>query len=979
MSFKLKTALGLAFIQGSLLMLLLYVSFTELNRTAQSGVSEKANTATQLLATLAKDGVLSYDIATLESYTKGIITQEGILYVKILDYNGNILAEQGSPNLLNKKFEPDSNLSSVDDNVYDSVAKIVQGENYHGRVELGFNTDIISRDAEDTRNRLIILSFVTLILTIGFALILGRYLTKQLNALIAGTEALSSGQLDYRINIKSNDELGVTAAAFNRMAGQLKTLYTNLDKEVSLNQAMFMTSPNAIVVIDSKGVISNYNRAAEKLFGYLTEEITGQNVSILMEEKDALTHNVFLQNYTKTKSSKVIEKSRELTAMHKDGKVIPVDITIGEMVVEDESKFVGVIRDITEINESKLALFEHQKNLEAIVAQRTQQLENAKNSAVAGARAKSEFIANMSHEIRTPMNSIIGFSELLMFDESICAESRLQVQTILNSSKSLLTIINDVLDMSKLESGKFSLESVCFHLPNAVKDALKLVEIQAAEKNIEITLDIDSEVKDRYSGDATRLRQVILNLVGNSIKFTEQGTIEISIYPEKNGDHLTFSVKDSGIGMTKTHYNKIFEAFAQADASTTRRYGGTGLGTTISKQLVELMNGKIWVESEEGKGSTFYFTVDLDEADESSECLYAHVDSHKEDVNSPRAFKILLAEDIEENATLVMLRLKRLGHELKWVKNGNDAVNAYKEDEYDLILMDVMMPKMDGLEATRIIRSIEENSKSHITILALTASVMAEDHERCKASGMDAIEAKPINFRRLVELMEKMVPVSIGKSNAHQYIDIKSSDKIDFGPMVPFVSISKALNTWKDDYQYAKSLKSFAINHGGDAKKLKELLSRSKNTEAKVLMHTLTGVAGNLFLKGIATLSSGIDTLIQDNNENLTTKITSDLHRVIDNTVKAITEVNLSRDSNPIKLATAEEPAVTNKLMDSMVLAINDYNPDSVEPILAELRKYFSEPRLRQLSKAVDNFDFDEALSALTQLRSIEVSDNSKI
>lgn len=970
MSFKLKTVLGLAIIQGLLLMMLLYVSFTELDRTAQSGVSEKADTATQLLATLAKDGVLSYDIATLENYTKGIITQEGILYVKIFDYKGNILAEQGSPNLLNKKFIADSNLSSVDDNVYDSVAKILQGGASHGRVELGFNTDIISQDADHTRNRLIILSFVTLIFTIGFALILGRYLTKQLNALIAGTEALSNGRLDYRIKITSNDELGVTATAFNRMASQLKTLYTNLDKEISLNQAMFMTSPNAIVVIDSNEIISNYNRAAEKLFGYRSKEIINQKINILMEEKDALSHTVFSQNHIKTQPSKVIEKNRELKARHKDGNVIPVDITIGEMVVEGKSKFVVVIRDITEINESKLALFEHQKNLEGIVAKRTQQLENAKNAAVAGARAKSEFIANMSHEIRTPMNSIIGFSELLILDESICANSKIQVQTILNSSMSLLTIINDVLDMSKLESGKFSLENACFHLPNAVKDALKLVENQAREKGIEITLVIDNNVREKYNGDSTRLRQVILNLVGNAIKFTEQGTIEISIHQGKLSGHLTFTVKDSGIGMSKSHCKKIFEAFVQADASTTRRYGGTGLGTTISKQLVELMNGKIWVKSVKGKGSSFYFTVVLKEAVQDSECLYADVFSNKEMCISPRVFKVLLAEDIKENASLVLLRLKPLGHEVKWVQNGEEVVNAYKNGEYDLILMDVMMPKIDGLEATRIIRRIEEDSKSHITILALTASVMTEDHERCNESGMDAIEAKPINFSRLTELMEKMVPAGIGKNNDLQDIDINSIDNIDFESMLPFVSISKALDTWKDDYQYAKSLKSFSINHSDDAKKLNELLSKSKNTEAKVLMHTLTGVAGNLFLKDLASLSSEIDDMIENNNENQAKKITSDLHQVLDSALKAIAQINLSRYSNPIKLTKAE-PAVINKLMDSMALAINDYNPDSVEPILDELRQYLSETQLRELSKAMDDFDFDEALSALKLLRKI--------
>ncbi len=249
------------------------------------------------------------------------------------------------------------------------------------------------------------------------------------------------------------------------------------------------------------------------------------------------------------------------------------------------------------------------------------------------------------------MNAILGFSEVVLQDTQLSTETERHVRTLYSAAKSLLTIINDILDVSKLESGKFALETVCFHLPNALADALRTVEHRAAEKNLTITIEYDVHLPIRFMGDPTRLRQVVLNLVGNAIKFTPEGNITLRVKPGDKPDMLQFSVCDQGIGMTPEQVSTVFEPFSQADASTTRRFGGTGLGTTISKQIVDLMDGEIWVDSTFGAGSSFHFTAHLPEATVTDGCLYEHDSRIADGYVSPRLFRILLAEDVEANAT----------------------------------------------------------------------------------------------------------------------------------------------------------------------------------------------------------------------------------------------------------------------------------------------------------------------------------------
>ena len=597
-----------------------------------------------------------------------------------------------------------------------------------------------------------------------------------LDELIKGISTISEGNLDRRIDLGAKDEFAAVGNAFNSMAKRLAE--SNLERDLVNDElcrhrdhleelvavataevtAIIRTAVNGIVTIDSNGMIRTFNPAAERLFGYTSQEVIGKNVSMLMESDTAAQHDGYLEQFARTGLSKMIGIGREVRALRKNGSVFPAQLEVGHAEVSKTNHFyVGFISDVTE-----------QKKIQ-------DSLRRAKEEAEAGARAKSTFIANMSHEIRTPMNAIIGFTGILLQDDQLSARSADHAQIVLRSAKALLGIINDILDISKLESGKVSLEAVAFHLPNALTDALQLVNQQAADRGVKIVLEYHGDLPLRCTGDPMRLRQILLNLVGNSIKFTENGSIVITVRPWTEAGHdnmLQFSVADTGIGMTPEQIDNVFEPFSQADSSTTRRFGGTGLGAVISKQLVEQMGGAIWVTSVFGQGSTFNFTACLPGASEMNDCLFEDGNSIAAGYIYPRTFHILLAEDSEINAALAMLRLKQQGHQVELCANGMEAVAAFKAEHFDLILMDVMMSVMDGLDATRKIRELEKSGNRRIPIIALTASVMRHEAEQCIEAGMDSVHAKPIEFSELFAAMEAIVPAGEGRFKAIHRLEI---------------------------------------------------------------------------------------------------------------------------------------------------------------------------------------------------------------
>lgn len=482
-------------------------------------------------------------------------------------------------------------------------------------------------------------------------------------------------------------------------------------------------------------------------------------------------------------------------------------------------------------------------------------------------QAKADFLANMSHEIRTPLNGIIGMSQLASkchLDDN----AKNYIAKIDYSGKILLAIINDILDFSKIESGKFQIQNGEFNLDELLKSIISSIEIKAVEKGLNLILNSKISSQNSYYGDSLRLSQILLNLLSNGIKFTNKGDITLEVI-QLTTTKVQFTVIDTGIGIDKTNIDKLFSPFSQADSGITKKYGGTGLGLSISKQLVELMDGKIWLESEKGKGSKFIFEIKLPKLENSVQKKIKKQNSHLEQ-SSKNIYlnnNILLVEDNKVNQEIVVGLLEDTGINIDIANNGEEAISYYNEhpNKYQLIFMDIQMPILDGMEATKQIRK----TNKHIPIVILTANIMAEGKEKLEKLGVDGYLIKPIDIEKLFAVIAQFIP--------HIVEEDKRASGIDYTTLPNLKHINTKLGLeqlFNNTTLYKKVLKNFYEQY----KDLDITLIKEKDNFKRTI-HTLKGLSGNI---GASTLHSLILQTEQNDTQNNITLLSYELHSVIE-------------------------------------------------------------------------------------------------
>ncbi len=535
------------------------------------------------------------------------------------------------------------------------------------------------------------------------------------------TERLGEKMPDYR----GVEEIEALVRALNETSLWLYTKEMSITAARQRLEAVFGNISDALFTINADGMIESVNAAAVERIGHAEHELIGGFINQVLPE--------WGQRVLDDRGDKL---SFETIALRADGSRFPVDVTLSRFMLNGLPYRIAVLRDITPRKEAEAAM------------------RRARDAAEAANRLKSEFLANMSHEIRTPMNGVIGMTELAL-DTDLTEEQREYLTLAHSSARHLLSIINDILDFSKIEAGMLNIAPTPFPLRSLLAETLAPFEARAREKGLSLTMEIGGDVPAYIEADPNRLRQVLVNLVGNAVKFTEIGRVVVRVGRPDAGDGedgLRIEVQDSGIGIATEKLESIFGAFSQADGSIGRNYGGTGLGLSISRRLVELMGGSIGVESEPGAGARFHFTIPYRPVPESR--LRAEsgsvarpveqTDSGEEAPAPPTGLRVLLAEDNPVNRKLAVKLLERRGHVVEVAENGALALDKWRDGGFDLILMDMMMPEMDGLEATRRIRAEEAAGGGHVAIVAMTASAMVGDRERCLAAGMDGYVSKPV-------------------------------------------------------------------------------------------------------------------------------------------------------------------------------------------------------------------------------------------
>lgn len=637
---------------------------------------------------------------------------------------------------------------------------------------------------------------------------------------------------------------------------ELKERERDLQRSEDLLRNVVSASFDGVIVMDRKGMVIDYNPAAKVIFGWEPDEILGQHMSdFVIPARYRRAHDVGLRHFLEAGEAKVIGQRIEIEGLHKDGHEIIVELAIRNTEGQDGPVFVGYVRDITEQRAADVMLRE------------------AKERAEIANEAKAQFLAMMSHEIRTPLNGVLGILSLLR-DTDLDEGQKDYVQTARESGRALLDLINDILDFTKLEAGRMELDASPFHFPSLLRSVVDLFMPIARDKGIDITLNYAGDIPTNLIGDSGRIRQVLLNLVSNALKFTETGGVRIAVsLGDDDQERPTFklTVKDTGIGIPADKHDFLFGEFVTVDTHYSRKFGGTGLGLAITKQLAELMGGIVGFESMPGVGSTFWVVLPMTLADENDVVPAPRIETSTVWVQPGR--RILLAEDNATNQIVVGHMLENAGCRVDVVNDGAEAVAVANKDRYDCILMDISMPEMDGLEATGHIRRTGLNQMT--PIIALTAYALKGDREKFLTSGMTDFLAKPVEKEDLLNAIARNVR--------------------DTQPSDPVEQSDDALHTAREIVESMpveireKLMLQFVNDISTRCQAARQAIAEEDLNALERATHAIKSVAGTFGAKDLASVASLINSLARDAKHTLAFNATSELFDESDRTLSQLT------------------------------------------------------------------------------------------